>query len=268
MKKMRKLIPAFAMLMVAAIMMSTASFAWFSMGTKATATGMQVQATASSSLVIDSIASNLASADQAVELTAYTTGLKPATRLDTSANKLGRPNDEQGINAGTGAMNSGNELVAAGDGYYYDYTVYIATTGGAALENKNLTASITVPATLANYIHNATTIDFWTTTYTDGAAGTMTFCGDAATKNFNTIVTTGTATGSTAAPTKTLKVTLATGVTIPLLMENESDAEFSYIAVTMRVYFDGELKDGDNCYIRNTMASTVGAGFSVEFAAE
>ena len=53
MKKMRKLIPAFAMLMVAAIMMPTASYAWFSMGTKATATGMQVQAKASGNLLID-----------------------------------------------------------------------------------------------------------------------------------------------------------------------------------------------------------------------
>lgn len=52
MKNMRKLVPAFAMLMVAAIMMSTASFAWFSMNTAATAGGMQVQATTSGGLAI------------------------------------------------------------------------------------------------------------------------------------------------------------------------------------------------------------------------
>jgi hypothetical protein len=36
----------------------------------------------------------------------------------------------------------------------------------------------------------------------------------------------------------------------------------------MRVYFDGDLRDGDNCYIRNTKASVAEAGFSVEFSAE
>ena len=52
MKKMRKLVPAFAMLMVAAIMMSTASFAWFTMNDQVTASGMQVQAKASGNLLI------------------------------------------------------------------------------------------------------------------------------------------------------------------------------------------------------------------------
>ena len=44
MKKMRKLIPALAMLLVSAVMMSTASFAWFSMNTSVTASGMSVTA--------------------------------------------------------------------------------------------------------------------------------------------------------------------------------------------------------------------------------
>ena len=52
MKNMRKLVPAFAMLMVAAIMMSTASFAWFSMNTTATATGMSVTAKSEGGLAI------------------------------------------------------------------------------------------------------------------------------------------------------------------------------------------------------------------------
>ena len=51
-------------------------------------------------------------------------------------------------------------------------------------------------------------------------------------------------------------------------MENEDDTVFSYIAITMRVYFDGNLRDGANCYVRNTMASVAGAGFSVDFSAE
>ena len=44
MKKMRKLIPALAMLLISAVMMSTASFAWFSMNTTVSASGMSVTA--------------------------------------------------------------------------------------------------------------------------------------------------------------------------------------------------------------------------------
>ena len=44
MKKTRKLIPALAMLLISAVMMSTASFAWFSMNKQVTATGMQITA--------------------------------------------------------------------------------------------------------------------------------------------------------------------------------------------------------------------------------
>jgi hypothetical protein len=52
MKNTRKLIPALAMLLVSAVMMSTASFAWFSMNTQVTASGMQVKAQATGGLAI------------------------------------------------------------------------------------------------------------------------------------------------------------------------------------------------------------------------
>jgi hypothetical protein len=44
MKKFRKLIPAFVLLLISTAIMSTATFAWFSMNTQVTATGMQVTA--------------------------------------------------------------------------------------------------------------------------------------------------------------------------------------------------------------------------------
>ena len=52
MKKTLKLVPAFAMLLVSAILVSTSTYAWFSMNTAVTATGMQVQAKAESGIVI------------------------------------------------------------------------------------------------------------------------------------------------------------------------------------------------------------------------
>ena len=48
MKLTRKLIPAFIMLLVSAVLMSTASFAWFAMNTEVSATGMAVKAKADS----------------------------------------------------------------------------------------------------------------------------------------------------------------------------------------------------------------------------
>ena len=58
MKLTRKLIPAFAMLLVSAVLMSTASFAWFSMNENVTASGINVTATAPAALWISTDGSN------------------------------------------------------------------------------------------------------------------------------------------------------------------------------------------------------------------
>ncbi|MBQ7671142.1 MAG: hypothetical protein IJS45_10560 [Clostridia bacterium] len=52
MKKFIKLIPALAMLLIATMLVSTATFAWFSMNTQVTATNMKVKAVAESGIVI------------------------------------------------------------------------------------------------------------------------------------------------------------------------------------------------------------------------
>lgn len=44
MKKFKKLIPALCMLLISAVLMGTSTYAWFSMNTKVTATGMEVHA--------------------------------------------------------------------------------------------------------------------------------------------------------------------------------------------------------------------------------
>lgn len=46
MKKFKKLIPTLCMLLISAVLMGTSTYAWFSMNTKVTATGMQVNAKA------------------------------------------------------------------------------------------------------------------------------------------------------------------------------------------------------------------------------
>lgn len=52
MKATKKIIPALVMLLVSAVLLSTASYAWFSMNTTVTATGMQVTVKAPTSLLI------------------------------------------------------------------------------------------------------------------------------------------------------------------------------------------------------------------------
>ena len=51
---MKKIIPALALLLISAMVLASASYAWFSMNTQVTATGMQVQAKAEGGLLISS----------------------------------------------------------------------------------------------------------------------------------------------------------------------------------------------------------------------
>ena len=52
MKKFRKLFPAFVLLLISAIMITTASYAWFSMNSQVTVTGMAVKTQVSDNLLI------------------------------------------------------------------------------------------------------------------------------------------------------------------------------------------------------------------------
>lgn len=52
MKKFKKLIPAFCLLLVSAVLMGTSTFAWFSMNKTVTATGMQVTAKSDSTYLL------------------------------------------------------------------------------------------------------------------------------------------------------------------------------------------------------------------------
>ena len=55
---MKKLIPSFAMLLIAAILLSTSTYAWFSMNTTVTANNMKVQAVAEQGILINEIATS------------------------------------------------------------------------------------------------------------------------------------------------------------------------------------------------------------------
>ena len=90
MKKFRKLIPALALLLVSAVLMSTASYAWFSMNNKVTVTGMEVKTQVSSNLLIaeDELTSTSLKSDEnfKTEITETVKGiLEPVSTADAKA---------------------------------------------------------------------------------------------------------------------------------------------------------------------------------------
>lgn len=86
MKKFSKLIPAFCMLLISAMLMGTSTFAWFSMNTQVTATGMQVKAAAEGGIVITNSTKGTWSAEAAAHVT--TASLFPASRDNTTGEGL------------------------------------------------------------------------------------------------------------------------------------------------------------------------------------
>ena len=147
MKFTRKLIPAVAMLVVSATMMSTASFAWFSMNRTVTATGMQATAVSPVNLQISVDDNTYTNA-----VTSYTnvTGkLLPASTVDpTDINNFYAVKAGTGtvINAGAGGiLDDSSDIVfqsvptevTDSDGYYIDYTFYFQLTS-AVSENTNI----------------------------------------------------------------------------------------------------------------------------------
>lgn len=96
---MKKLIPALALLLISAVMLGTSSFAWFSMNTEVTATGMSVTAQAPTSLLISNtsasagfgssvtLANDVATPDSAFVPVAYAGACTGFYKLTTDAMK-------------------------------------------------------------------------------------------------------------------------------------------------------------------------------------
>lgn len=167
MKKMRRMIPALCMLLVSAIMLSTASYAWFTMNTEVTASGMQIQAQADSSLVIGT--APLKSSDKApkVEFNTGIQDLRPVTMNPVTETK-----EEDGVTVTnttgyvwqtingkpdefTGRItNPTYTTVDTASAYYIQEVLYIASAGDAitTTDNKTFKITLTAPVALANEV--------------------------------------------------------------------------------------------------------------------
>lgn len=149
MKATRKLIPAIAMLLVALITTSTASYAWFSMNKQVSATGMTLTATAPANLLI-SADNDVAGDDDATWAATEAVNFTTTGKLYPASTTNGK--DFYAIGMGNvingdagGILADGNianlkfipgtvgAIAAAADGYYAEYTLEFKTTGNGAL---------------------------------------------------------------------------------------------------------------------------------------
>lgn len=148
MKLSRRLIPAFAMLLVSAVLMSTASFAWFSMNSEVTATDINVTAKAPASLLISSDNTE-GSYGSTITLTpvggtlnivpvAYNEDDTKFYKLqDTALSKV----NEQGKLPGVDTFNESYFEVATEDVHYYSSDLYLKLDGVTGTRNVSVTAT-------------------------------------------------------------------------------------------------------------------------------
>lgn len=150
MKKMMKLVPAFIMLLVSAILVSTASYAWFSMNTQVTATGMNVKAQAEGGIVISNSSKSTWSAEATAQVTT-------ATLYPTSYTNVG---SEVG-NWYHNKSDDANNAKANQDASSYEVLTPIslsATSEGVGYVDKNGTEGYQTGADSAYFLLNNFTI--------------------------------------------------------------------------------------------------------------
>lgn len=170
MKKFKKLIPAFCMLMVSAVLLGTSTYAWFSMNSEVKATGMTVSAKTDTKFLVISANSNLESKTTELNSVGHTGGIGtngtqvyPCAKADAQMS-FGGQNVETGkwytanskvyddaasVETGENASNENISNVKILDennmnGYHLVYTFYIALENGTyngELKFKNTSAN-------------------------------------------------------------------------------------------------------------------------------
>ena len=82
MKKFRKLLPALSMLLISALLMGSSTFAWFSMNTTVTATGMSVKANTDNAYLIISAGTTLSGSSHEANANQQNISLKPVKPMN------------------------------------------------------------------------------------------------------------------------------------------------------------------------------------------
>ncbi len=276
MKKTRKLIPAIAMLLISAVMMSTASFAWFSMNKTVTATGMQVNATADGSLIIGDTISITAENKTTVALATAATTLKP---MDFVTN--GKPsadgtaftgyaycNNPDKVDPTTGLASGSNTLYytaidASSSGYYIMDTVYLAASG-AEISGQDITATVTFKNNrTADPAPTALDANQKSVTVVFHVANAATAADEAAFTDFQAASATAELTTKVVASDTAQAIEIADNVSIPL---NVNGSTTSAIPVHILFYIDGGLTSGNNAIVNSDAGSIANLGIEIAFS--
>lgn len=264
-----QLLAAIAMVLVASIALGSSTYAWFASNRAVTATDMKVTATTTGSLVITKgslpDATTTAISVKATDDTSTVTALIPATHDLTNATTTGLVynNNSGNVSASTGLVETGkSDLTFAeaknesGKNYYKDYVVYIAANGDK-ISGQDITAKINVAA-VTDKLPGATSIDFYVTSVTSvttPTVGSDTFGGTLNLAGLNPTTNDSSA--------KQESVVIKSNVDVP-----KADGS-SAIAVLMRVYIDGALKNSTTTtFVKNiSVAEIQDTTLGVEFSA-
>ena len=141
MKKMKKLFPALCLLLVSATLLGTSTYAWFSMNSTVTATGMEIKAKTSKNLLI-SKESN-ANFGLSVDLQNSTTTMQPATSSNgKNFYKTTKNADSYSNYEITGLVNA-DLSAATSDTHYQKNTVYLKSESETESFSKFYVSGIT-----------------------------------------------------------------------------------------------------------------------------
>ncbi len=265
-KTTRKLLPALAMLLVSAVMMSTASFAWFSMNTTVTATGMSVSAEAAGSLIIgDGPNIDAVAGPDTVSINTSTQVLSPitykkagegahasATTTDAEITGYMWCNNAADVDHTTGLATTMyyTKLTGTGSGYCIMETVYLASSG-LDIANKTLTATVEFTngeEAALDTNQKAVSVVF---AYDKTAVKAATSAELADFDDTKKVV-------ATAASGSTNVFEVADSVTIP-------NVENGAIPVHILFYIDGEAAEGENAYVNSAAGNIEALGIKITF---
>lgn len=264
MKTMKKLIPALAMLLVSAVLLGTSTFAWFSMNSTVTATGMQVVAKSDNTYLLISKTNTTASAIQTENIITVNVDVSDSeAKVYPSAPAVSAA--EAGYLTTSGKTTSGATITTAG--VQVDNGTKAANVANWYTANAIAPSASTIDTTTARQLESFTNYVIVKTVYLTVASGA---------NGINNLTVTPTFTVKTSGDDLTAaKVIVATsdggfttlssannGNSIDIKGSNTTLTDTTVLTVTLYIYYDGNV---DRVYTNN-MANLKGVDISLAFS--
>ncbi len=167
MKNTRKLIPALAMLLVSAVLMSTSSFAWFSMNKEVKVTGMQVNAISDSAYLlvstkadatIDTIRTDAAKEAAATTAVADLKPIAPKATTDAAAGLASNWYYEEALAPDASTGDGTKRDIDTLDGYVYVQKVYVGLAEGSREVTNLVITDLAITNATGGKVNEAVTV--------------------------------------------------------------------------------------------------------------